>query len=451
MNKKLWIFVTIVALGILFLSSAFGWFDKGIPVETATVSQGAINEFIDEQAKTRLPETYLVTMPFDARIEAITLTEGATVKEGQPVAQIVSSDLDLSLEQSIAAVNTLQKNIIENADDKLELTAREQSVQFNKSTDATVKAASERVKSGFAKLDFALKNFDRIERLSKSDASSKEQLDTAELQKVQGEVDYRQDQLVYEAMNAIAAATNLMPIMVDQYIARKKLKGDVLEMQKVEAEIRQRQMERDKKRGTMRSPVDGVILTRFVSNERHLASGTPLLEIGKLENMEIEADVLTLDAVGAKVGDPVEIYGPAIGKPSAKGKVSRIYPAGFTKVSSLGVEQQRVKLIVRIDPDDLKHLLAGRRLGIGYRVRVKIMTRQKDTANLVPRSSLFRAVNGDWQVFAVHDGTAKLQKVEVGLMNDEQVEIVNGLAQGEIIVLAPESKLVNGTRVWAKP
>src|SRR5512145_1939466 len=117
MNKKLWIFVAIVALGILFLSSSFGWFDKGIPCETATVSQGAINEFIDEQAKTRLPETYLVTMPFDARIDAITLTEGATVNEGQPVAQIVSSDLDLSLEQSIAAVNTLQKNIIENADD----------------------------------------------------------------------------------------------------------------------------------------------------------------------------------------------------------------------------------------------------------------------------------------------------------------------------------------------
>src|SRR5208283_4005751 len=152
--------------------------------------------------------------------------------------------------------------------------------------------------------------------------------------------------------------------------------------------------------------------------------------------------------VAAKPGDTAEIYGPAIGQPAVRGKVTRIYPAGFTKVSSLGVEQQRVKVIICFDSkDDLKRLLTERGLGVGYRVRVRIFTADKSRALLVPRSALFRAADGKWQVFAVRGGTAKLQTVEVGLMNDEQAEIRNGLAEGELVVLAPESSLSDGMRV----
>ena len=114
--------------------------------------------------------------------------------------------------------------------------------------------------------------------------------------------------------------------------------------------------------------------------------------------------MLSLDVVAAKVGDPVEIYGPAIGRPPAKGIVARIYPAGFTKVSSLGVEQQRVKVIVRFAEGELKRLLAERRLGVGYRVRVRIFTADKTQALLIPRSALFRAADNTWQVFVVRNG-----------------------------------------------
>ena len=199
----------------------------------------------------------------------------------------------------------------------------------------------------------------------------------------------------------------------------------------------------------MRSPVDGVVLDRLVSNERYLSAGTTLLEIGRLEDLEVEADVLSLDVVAAKVGDRVEIYGPAIGLPPARAVVARIYPAGFTKLSSLGVEQQRVKVILRFEPNELKRLLQNRRLGVGYRVRVKIFTADKTQALLVPRSALFRAADNSWRVFAVRDGRARLQTVEVGLMNDEQVEILKGLSENEPVVLAPESDLTDGTRVIA--
>ncbi|MCC6125359.1 MAG: efflux RND transporter periplasmic adaptor subunit [Pirellulales bacterium] len=450
MNAKIWIGIIVVAVILLVVGMSSGRFNAGAPVEAAAIERGAINEFIDEQAKTRLPETYLVTMPFPGRIEAIELTEGMPVKKDQVVARIVPRDLDLSVEEATAAVQSLEESIKENSDINLEETAYKQALQFVASTAATVQAAYERLRSGRAKLDFAARNFERIETLAKQKASTKEQLDAAELQKVQGDVDYQQDQLVHKAMVAMAAATNLMPTMVEQYIERKKLGVAVLKKQKEEAEARLRQILKDKARSTMRSPVEGVVLARSIANERYLPAGTTLLEIGRLEDMEVEADVLTLDVVAAKVGDAVEIYGPAIGKPTARGKVARIFPAGFTKVSSLGVEQQRVKVIVRFEPEDLKRLLNERGLGVGYRVRIKITTRRQPTALLAPRSALFRATDGTWRVYAVRGGAARLQDVEVGLMNDERVEIVAGLAEGEQVVLAPESSLTDGTRVRVK-
>jgi HlyD family secretion protein len=240
-----------------------------------------------------------------------------------------------------------------------------------------------------------------------------------------------------------------MPKMVEQYIHRKRLSGPVLEQEKAEAEARLSQIQEDRRRGTMRSPVDGVVLSRFITNERYLAAGTSLLEIGSLDDMEVEADILSLDVVAAKPGDKAEVYGPAIGLPRAKAVVARIYPAGFTKVSSLGVEQQRVKVILRFDKGELDRLLRDRRLGVGYHVRVKIFTDEKAQAILVPRSALFRDADNSWQLFVVRNGRARVQTVNVGLMNDETVEIAEGVAEDERIILAPESSLTDGSRVYA--
>jgi HlyD family secretion protein len=178
-----------------------------------------------------------------------------------------------------------------------------------------------------------------------------------------------------------------------------------------------------------------------------LPAGEPLLEIGNLADLEIEAEVLTQDVVRIQPGDAVDIYGAAIGPRPARGRVERIYPAGFTKISSLGVEQQRVKVVVRFDPEDLAQLREERELGVGYRVNVKLYTASKDDALVVPRSALFRGGDGDWQVFAVRDGVARLVNVRVGLINDELAEITDGLAAEDIVVLAPETDLQDGVRV----
>jgi HlyD family secretion protein len=303
------------------------------------------------------------------------------------------------------------------------------------------------VESGKAKLDFANNDLGRIRSLRETGAASIEQLQAAELRQVEAAADYRQDQLIQKSLESILAATQLVPTVVKQYMDRKDLSVAVLENEKTQADVRLKQQQRDQERGAMRSPVDGVVLERMETNERRVSPGTVLLKIGNPAELEVEADVLSQDVVRVKPGDPVEIYGPAVGPDGAKGTVSKIYPAGFTKLSSLGVEQQRVKVVVRFNDDELPRLRRDYDLGVGYRVRVRIFTAEKDGALVVPRSALFRGPTGNWQLFVIRNGRAKLVDATVGLMNDERAEIIAGVNEGEHVVPAPESSLVDGTRV----
>ena len=444
---KSWtLWITILALGLggyAFWSRA----TAAVPVEAQVAATGKIVEFVDEQARTSLPRTYTISMPFDARIEAIDLIEGTSVSQGQVVARIVQEDLDVSVTQAQAEVERLAASIRENDDTTVEQTSLLQSLRFVESTDRTVEAAVERVKAGLAKMDFANKQLRRFRSLRETSAATEEALNAAELAQVEAAVDYQQDQLVKSALTSIQAATALVPTMVRQYMDRKALARAVLEKEKTQAEARLRQSLLDQTRGEMRSPISGVVLDRHESNERHVPAGTNLLTVGDPTQMEIEVEILSQDVVDIHTGDKVEIHGPAIGPTSAWGNVTRIYPAGFTKVSSLGVEQQRVKIIVGFEPEGLRRLIADRGLGVGYRVHVRVFTAEEDRALVIPRSSLFRGPAGDWQVFAIRDSRARLQSVEVGLMNDELAQITQGVTEGEGVVLAPETTLVDGARV----
>ena len=258
---------------------------------------------------------------------------------------------------------------------------------------------------------------------------------------------YQQDVLVLRSAEAMRAATALLPTAMRQYIQRKLLAHDVLEQQLAEAKVRMRETEKNEQLGTMISPIDGVILERAVSDERQAAAGTVLLRIGRWEDLEIEADVLSQDVVRVKPGQSVEVHGAAIGERPAPAEVTRIFPAGFTKVSSLGVEQQRVKVVMKFGPDDLRRLREENELGVGYRVRVRIFTAQSSGSLVVPRSALFRGAKNDWRVFVVRGGRAHLQAVKIGLSNDEQAEIKSGLEANDQVILAPETNLSEGQSV----
>lgn len=440
-------FIAVAVAVLLVGALAYASLTTGIVVQAAAAKRESIREFVDEQAQTRLPLTHLITMPYDGRIDPITLPEGARVTKGRLVAQVVPLDTELTLQEAQANISRLDASIKESGDKTVEKTGLKQSLEYVASMQATVAAAEARVEAGLAKLDYANKNLGRIRALRETNSASEDQLNSAEVQQVQADVDYRQDQLVLKALQSMMAATVLVPTVVEQYMARKDLSVAVLENEKRQAEVRLRRDERDRTRGQMTSPVDGVVLERLETNERSVAAGTVLLKIGDLGQLEIEADILSQDVVRVREGQAVEIYGPAVGPAGVKGKVAKIYPAGFTKVSSLGVEQQRVKVVVSLKEGELRRLEVAQPLGVGYRVRVRIFTAEAGNAVVVPRSALFRGPDGSWQAYAIRNGRARLANVKVGLMNDERVQILEGVADGEQVVLAPESTLADGTRV----
>lgn len=437
--------VLVVVAGAVV--AGLGAFGGGTPVEAAKVRKGPIREFVDERGKTRLPQVYSITMPFDGRVAPIKLVEGTPVKAGEAVAEVVPLDLDLSHKAAEATIERLAASIKENDDVSVEKVSLEQSLEMVKSIQSSVKAAEAQVETARAKRDYNNRNLARIQSLVQSKAKSEDEYELVRLAQIQSDIEVRQDELILAAARAMEAATLLLPKVITEYMGRKSLARGVLEKQQAEARVTLEQVVKNEDRGKMKSPVDGVVLDRVMSDERPVASGTVLLKVGRLEELEVEADVLSQDVVEVKPGNDVEISGPAIGRTIAHGTVARVYPAGFTKVSSLGVEQQRVKVIIGISTADLERLRKDRGLGTDFRVSIRIITRAKPSASVVPRSALFRGAEGRWQVFAVRDGRARLQAVETGLMNDELVEVTQGLAEGETVVLAPETNLTDGTRV----
>ncbi len=453
-DKKKWLIAAVVAAAAV----ALGWvgyaWRPGVPVRAVEVRVQTIEEFVDEQGETRLPDTYAVTMPFSGRVDREPIDrfrEGTPVKQGEPVARIVAEDLELAVRRARAGLERLEAAVAEGTDVRVERTAVEQAARMVEAVAESVKAAGARIEASRANLEYAQAHLARTRELQRTGARTQEELDLALAQHAGAAAAYRQDQLTYAAMVAVEGATKLLPGMIRQYIDRTlERTAEVLRKQRDEAQAALEEVLLEQRRGVMLSPIDGVVLNRRVSHERLVPAGETLLEIGTLEALQVEADLLSIEVVEVTVGDPVAIYGPAVGDPAARGTVARIYPAGFTKLSALGVEQQRVKVVIDPDPADRARLLAERRMGVAYRVRVRITTAAEDDALVVPRSALFRGADGRWRVFAIRNGRAREQVVELGLSNDLEAEVVAGLEPGERVVDIPDATLSDGVRVTAE-
>lgn len=435
--------VLLVGLGAFYLFS-----DAPLPVDVTVAEKGEVKAFIEERARTSLPRIYRIAMPLNGRILPITVEEDEKVTEGQVVAVMDTSDLDAEVAKAWYRVEQFARKIIEQSDTRLEDNSLVQFDEFLKSMDLTVEAASKQQDASHAKWQYARDEFDRKYQLFKQKALSESELNEADLFKKQSEIDYQKDILTWRSLQAIQSAMQIGKISILKYKEKKELSTAVLQEEQKEAQSRLDQLLRDQKRATMRSPVDGTILTRSYSNERTLAAGDILLEIGRLQELEVEADVLSQYVGDIQIGSLVDIEGPALGRQSVRGKVKRIYPKGFTKVSSLGVEQQRVKVIINFDQNLWKQLKEQRRnLGIDYRVRVKIYTEIKPDVVKVSRSALFRSASGQWQAYVVRNNRAILTDVKTGVMNDFDAEIEQGIQAGDRLIIAPSMNLQPGQSV----
>jgi HlyD family secretion protein len=191
------------------------------------------------------------------------------------------------------------------------------------------------------------------------------------------------------------------------------------------------------------SPVEGVVLRVRREDPGPIEAGTPILEVGDPGALEVALELLTEQAARVRPGAPVEVGGWG-GDPVA-GVVRRIEPSAFTKVSALGVEEQRV--LVLVDPAGEGAPWAA--LGDGWRVEGRVVVAQRGDAVKVPASAAFRSERG-WQAFVVEGGRARLRDVRIGATGADEVEIVSGIAGGERVILRPTSALGDGVRVRAR-
>lgn len=193
----------------------------------------------------------------------------------------------------------------------------------------------------------------------------------------------------------------------------------------------------------VRSPQSGVVLRRLTESEGVVAMGTPLVEIGDPQKIEVVIDLLSRDAARVQAGDAVEItrWGGPI---PLTGTVRRVEPFGRLKVSALGIEEQRVDVIVDFRPDAASRISA---LGHGYQVEGTVILWESVRALRVPVGALFRGADGVWSVFVDDHGRARQRAVRIGHINDRFGEVLDGLDVSETVILNPGAMVENGVRI----
>ncbi len=388
------VFAAAVGAAVLLLVG-YGFLPKPVNVEAAFVKRGPLRVTIEEEGRTEVRDRYVVSSPIPGFLRRITLEVGDPVKKGERVAALQPLGSTVlyprSRAEAEAAVNAAR---------------------------AAVEAAKERARADAAEAGYARERRQRIEQLAKQGYVSKDDLDQAETTAKKAEA----TRLASDASVSSARADLEQAESVLRYAAAG--------------------MEHDAREAVIvRSPVQGTVLKIRRQSEGIVNNGEPLLDIGDPRKLEVKVEVLSADAVKLGRGTRVlfERWG---GERPLEGRVRVVEPAGFTKVSSLGVEEQRVNVIVDLtSPFDL-----WKRLGDGYRLEaVFVLWEGKDVLQL-PASALFRSGDG-WAAFAIEGKRARLKTVEVGRRNGLAAEVLSGLAEGAVVVASPDDQVKDGVRL----
>ena len=410
----------------------------GAEVELAQPRRGEIRESFREPARTRLAKTYPVTMPVDGRVARIDLEPGDKVTKGKQLVTIDLVPFEQAVAEAEAAVRELEAEIVVKEDNRLEKIAAEDADAAVKAAQEALKAADEEVAAEKARADRAGRELKRKTPLAARKVIAEDEFDDAKLAAETSLIELRKQQFYRAALKAMVVAINLYPRAVNQWIAKKGLEKGVLAHKLAQARARLALARHRLRLAAVPSPIDGVVLERHEQGDRPLTAGQKLLLLGNLDQLEVVADVLTQDALRLADGAKVELE-PAVGLAAILGKVKLVEPAGFTKLSSLGVEQQRVRVIVSF---------AGKHdsLGVGYRLQARFYTGTKSDALIVPRFSILQAPDRSFYVFKVVDGKLNRQPVKLGLRSDLEIEVAEGLADADRIVARPDATMRDGMK-----
>lgn len=365
-----------------------------IEVDTAEVVEAPLLVTINDEGETRVRDMFVVAAPINGRLLRVDLEAGDQVVAGQTV---------------VARMMPAQPDF-QNPRSEAEIRAHVRALQAN------VRSSAARISQAQAERALAAANFERTDAIFKRGFATKTAHDAARAAR---------DSSVAQVTEALQA---LETAQFDLKAAQASLMGPSFSNSRGNAL-------------DITSPESGSILRVTQESETLLTAGSTIMELGDPVDIEIVTDLLSSDAVKIKPGSDVLIDNWGGDRP-LKGKVQRIEPFGFTKISALGVEEQRVNVVIDfVDPQT-----ARARLGHGYRVIVRLVEWSGDNIVQVPISALFRD-RGIWSVFIMRDDKARLVPVKVGRMNDERAQILEGLETGASVILHPSEKIEDGTSV----
>jgi HlyD family secretion protein len=387
-----WLIGTALVAILLFL----GLRPRPLPVDVASVVRGPFESTIEEDGKTRVRERYILSAPLEGTLERIHL------KAGDPI------EPDMVL----AVIRPKQSLLLDNR------TVQELSARL-RAAEATRQQAQTAVERARAAVTQAKADYARTKTLADAGLAP--------------EAHRERDELTLKlASKDLTAAEFAADVATHQVELAKAAISRVQQPGKTTS---------SEQRWEIRSPVLGRVLRVMQESEAPVQPGTPLLELADPLELEVIVDVLTTEAVQIQPGAVVwlERWG---GGTSAKGRVRLVEPSGFTKISALGVEEQRVNVVIDIvDPP-----AAWKNVGDGYRVDTRIVVFHQDDAVKVPTGAMFR--DGEhWAVFVVRDGYAHKRQIQTTRRNGNEALVENGLAPGEEVIIYPSDALDDGKAV----
>ncbi|CCD83835.1 Putative secretion protein; putative membrane protein [Bradyrhizobium sp. ORS 285] len=367
-----------------------------VPVETAVVTRGRFVATVEDDGKTRVRQRYVVAAPLAGRLGRIRFKAGDQVKADDVVASITPAPAPL--------LDPRARREVEER-----LGAAEANVERAKAVVARAQAQSAQASADLA----------RTTALAASGAATAQAKERAELAMRIAERDLRAAEYVD---HAAGHELNQLRAMLARYGSSTDADAPA-------------------ESWTITAPVGGLVLKVIQESETTVLPGAALLELGDPHDLEVVIDVLSTDAVEIRPGADVTIdrWG---GPGRLLGRVRRVEPAAFTKISTLGVEEQRVNVLI----DIVSPAEQWSRLGDGYQLDAQIVVFTQDDVTIVPTGALFKR-GEDWSVFALKDGRAELRKVRIIRRSGRLAAVADGVASGDVVIIYPSDRVADGAKV----
>lgn len=385
MTRKRWAVLGGVGV-VLLLMLLIDTCGSGVQVEGASVQRGPLQVVVEEEGRTRVRDRFVVAAPISGALQRIDLREGTTIAAGEVLARIASAPDD-----------PRGRNIAQAQLAAAEARRSQVAAELEQAQATALQAQREAA---------------RREELADAGALSREEM---ERMRLRAETARQQADAILAALRAAEADVSAL---------RAALEGSTPQSGGPTVAVT--------------APTSGRVLRVLEESERVVQAGTPLLEIGDASGIEVVVDVLSADAVRIASGNRVLVdeWG---GERTLQGRVRLVEPAAFTEVSALGVEEQRVKVIVDLvdSPPEL---------GAGFRVEARIVVWEDDAVLTVPTSALFQR-DGTWWLFVVEGGRARERQVQLGQRSIDAAEVRGGVEEGETIIVFPSDEVADGVRV----